>query len=197
MIDRYLIVGLGNPGRDYKEHRHNFGFQVLNRLAEEQGLSFGRLQHKALLADWRLAGRAVVLAKPQSFMNLSGHVVSRLARFYKIAMENLLVVYDDLDFPLGTLRFRDAGGAGGHKGVLSVTEQLGSQGFPRLRLGIGRPPGNMDPADFVLKPFSPEERDLWDQVLEAAVVGIQTFLVEGIEMAMSRHNGALGGEVER
>lgn len=196
MVNRYLIVGLGNPGRDYREHRHNFGFQVLDRLAEDVGFSFGRLQHRALLADWRYIGRAVILAKPQSFMNLSGHVVSQLVRFYKTDLEHLLLVYDDLDIPLGTLRFRDGGGAGGHKGVTSVAEQLGTQAFPRLRLGIGRPPGSMDPADFVLQPFGLEEKDRRDRVLAAAIAGIRTFLEEGIEVAMSRHNGARGMEAE-
>jgi PTH1 family peptidyl-tRNA hydrolase len=194
MSDKTVIVGLGNPGRQYRAHRHNVGHMVMDHLATAHGLAFGRVQHESLVASGRIADRQVILVKPQTFMNASGRAVSRLVRYYRIPLERLLVVYDDLDLPLGTLRFRDAGSAGGHKGVDSLVEELGSQSFSRLRLGIGRPPGQMDPADFVLQPFREDEKPLLDHVIREAMAGIHTFLAEGIVLAMSRHNGPIDGE---
>jgi PTH1 family peptidyl-tRNA hydrolase len=193
MSGKTVIVGLGNPGREYRAHRHNVGYMVVDRLALAHGLAFSRVQHEALIASGRIEERDVILAKPQTFMNASGRAVSRIVRYYKISLECLLIVYDDLDLPLGTLRFRDAGGAGGHKGVDSVVHELASQSFPRLRLGIGRPPGQMDPADYVLQPFRDDEKPLLDQVSGGAMAGIHTFLTEGIVLAMSRHNGPVTG----
>ncbi len=189
--DKVLLVGLGNPGREYRAHRHNVGFMLLEQLAKGHNLSFSRVQHQALVTTGRMADCAVVLAKPQTFMNASGRPVSQLLRFFKIPLSNLLVAYDDLDLPLGSLRFRSAGGSGGHKGVQSILEQVGSDQFARLRLGIGRPPGQMDPADYVLQSFRAEEEALRDLVLAEAAAGVMTFLQEGITMAMSRHNGPL------
>jgi len=193
MDDRYLLIGLGNPGRKHSEDRHNVGFMLLDRLADEHGLAFGRVQHQALVASGRIVGRAVVLAKPQTFMNASGRAVSQLARFYKIPLDRLLVVFDDLDLPLGTLRFREGGGTGGHKGMRSVVELVAGREFPRLRLGIDRPPGQMDPAKYVLRSFGSDEVCLRDLMLAEAVSGIHTFLVDGIVLAMSRHNGRVDG----
>jgi PTH1 family peptidyl-tRNA hydrolase len=194
MSGKSVIVGLGNPGRQYRAHRHNVGYMVLEHLATANGLAFGRVQHDSVVASGPIREREVILVKPQTFMNASGRAVSRLVRYYRVPLECLLVVYDDLDLPLGTLRFRDSGGAGGHKGVDSVVEELASQSFPRLRLGIGRPPGQMDPADYVLQPFRDDERPLLDHVIREAVAGIYTFLTDGVELAMSRHNGPVGGE---
>jgi PTH1 family peptidyl-tRNA hydrolase len=162
---------------------------LLDRFANKHGLAFDRLQYKTLVATGRVLNIALLLAKPQTFMNLSGHGVSQLVRYYRVPLENLLVVYDDLDLPVGTLRFRQAGGTGGHKGMRSIVEQLSSQDFPRLRLGIGRPSGEMDPADYVLRPFRSDEVPLVDKILTEASSGLETFLVEGIGLAMSRHNG--------
>jgi len=197
--DRYLLAGLGNPGRKYRTHRHNIGFMLLDRLAGEQGLTFSRFQQQSLVISSRIAGRPVILAKPQTFMNASGQAVSQLLRFYKIPLDRLLVAFDDLDLPLGTLRFRPAGGSGGQKGMHSIIEQLGTRDFARLRLGIGRPPGRMDPAAYVLRPFGNDEQVLRDLMLAEALAGLHTFLREGIALAMSRHNGpssspARGGE---
>ncbi len=136
-----------------------------------------------------ILGRRVILAQPQTFMNESGQAVVPLARFYQISPERMLIVYDELDLPLGTVRVRSEGGSGGHKGMRSIIEQLGGQDFARLRLGIGRPPGRMDPAAYVLQDFSADEQPLVEQMLERAVAAIETWLAEGIEMAMSRHNG--------
>ncbi len=189
MDGRHLLVGLGNPGRKYKQHRHNIGFMLVDRFAQRHDLAFSSLQYRALVATGRVQDLALVLAKPQTFMNLSGHPVSQLMRFYRVPLQNLLVVYDDLDLPVGTLRFRQSGGTGGHKGMRSIVEQLSSQAFPRLRLGIGRPAGEMDPADYVLRPFRADEASLLDHIMSEAVSGLETFLTGGIEMAMSRHNG--------
>jgi PTH1 family peptidyl-tRNA hydrolase len=191
-VERYLIVGLGNPGPKYAADRHNVGFQCLDRLAAAHGLSFDKRQKKARVALGAIRGRRVVLAQPQTFMNDSGRSVASLAQFYRIAPERLLVVYDDLDLPLETLRMRPEGGSGGHKGMRSIIEQLGDQNFARLRLGIGRPPGQMDPAAYVLQGFSPDEKLLAEEVIARAVTAIETWLVEGVEMAMSRHNSGPG-----
>jgi PTH1 family peptidyl-tRNA hydrolase len=180
-----LIVGLGNPGQKYANNRHNVGFQCLDRLAEAWGLSFSRRKHKALLAQGEIAGLAVILAKPQTFMNLSGVAVERLARFYKVPLQSILVIYDDLDLPLGRIRLRPEGGSGGHKGMKSIIEYLGSKGFPRLRMGIGRPTHG-DPVDYVLDDFAPDERITIEEAYERVISTVEFWLAEGIAAAMNR-----------
>lgn len=186
--DRSLIVGLGNPGRKYQENRHNIGFMAINRLAEKHSIDLTRVQNKAVIGSGQIDGHAVILAKPQTFMNKSGDAVGPLAKYYKIEPSAILVVYDELDLPLGTLRLREAGGSGGHNGMKSIIQHLGND-FPRLRLGIGRPPGRMPPAAYVLQDFSVGERPIVDDLLDNAVQAIETFLAEGIDLAMTRHNG--------
>jgi PTH1 family peptidyl-tRNA hydrolase len=187
-VERYLIVGLGNPGLKYAANRHNVGFRCLQHLAAAHSLSFDKRQKKARVALGAICGRRVVLAQPQTFMNHSGRSVAPLMRFYKVPVERLLVVYDDLDLPLGTLRVRPEGGSGGHKGMRSIIAQLGDQDFARLRIGIGRPPGQMDPAAYVLQGFAADEEPVVEETLERVVAAIETWLAEGVEMAMSRHN---------
>ena len=182
-----LIVGLGNPGRKYAGNRHSVGFQCLDRLAEAWGLPFSRRKHKALLAQGEIAGLKVILAKPQTFMNLSGDAVERLARFYKLPPENILVIYDDLDLPLGRVRLRPEGGSGGHKGMKSIVEHLGTNGFPRLRVGIGRPTHG-DPVDYVLDDFAPDEQIAIEEAYERVVSTVELWLTEGIATAMNRYN---------
>lgn len=186
----YLIVGLGNPGRGYQDNRHNIGFQMLNRLAERLGVSFSRLQSKALVTDSRYQGHKVILAKPQTFMNLSGQSAGPLVNFYKVPLENLLIVYDEVDLPFGTLRLRPFGGSGGHNGMKSLITRLGTEAFPRLRLGVGRPPGRMEAADYVLQDFSKQEQELLPEILEQAGEAALTFVARGIEAAMTQYNGA-------
>ncbi len=184
-----LIVGLGNPGEEYAAHRHNVGFRVVEALARAHGLHF--LRHKvarARLARGQIGGRAVILAKPQTFMNLSGQAVGRLSRAYDLSPERILVVYDDLDLPLGRLRLRPAGSSGGHKGVQSVIEALGTQAFPRLRVGIGRPPTGVDPVEYVLQPFGREQGPILAEAVGLAVAAIECWLAEGIVAAMERFN---------
>jgi len=186
--DVSLIAGLGNPGREYAQTRHNVGFQIVTRLAESHGLNFSRMQNEALVAAGRIGDVRVVLAKPQTWMNESGKALGPLARFYKVEPARLLVVYDDLDIPAGTLRLRSEGGSGGHKGMRSVIEQQGGQDFPRLRVGVGRPPGRMDAADYVLQPFTRDEEILMDGARDRAIAAIECFLAEGIMAAMNRFN---------
>lgn len=185
----FLIVGLGNPGREYRENRHNAGFMVVDRLAAHLGVSFSRLESKALVAKGGYEDRKLVLAKPQTYMNLSGMPVSALLRYYKIPLANLLVVYDDVDLPLGSLRIRPGGGSGGQNGMASIIERLGTQHFPRLRLGIGRPPGRMEAADYVLQDFSRQETDLVAATLDRAVDAILKFITHSLDEAMNRYNG--------
>ncbi len=191
MVDRYLIVGLGNPGVRYANTRHNIGFRCVDALAERHGLSFAKRQGKALIASGTIAGRPVLLAKPQTYMNASGESVSALASFYKIAPDRILVIFDDLDLPVGTLRMRKSGGAGGQKGMKSIIEKLGTQEFSRLRFGIGRPPGRMDPADYVLLPFRDDDESiLVAEAIDRVVQAVHTWLAEGIDIAMNQCNGS-------
>lgn len=184
----YLIVGLGNPGRDYQRNRHNIGFMLTDELAERLGTKFRRMKHKALLTSTRYKGAKIILAKPQTYMNKSGQAVSTLVRFYKIPLTNLLVAYDDVDLPFETIRLRPSGGSAGQKGMKSIIRQLGSQDFPRLRLGIGRPPGRMSTPDYVLQDFSQQESDVLPFVLDRAADAALTFISEGIEAAMTKYN---------
>ena len=184
----YLVVGLGNPGREYAQTRHNAGFMLADALAARLGVRFRRLQFKALTTDARYGKAKIILAKPQTYMNLSGQAVAPLLRFYKIPPERLLVAYDDLDLPLGAVRLRPKGGHGGHKGMRSIIERLGTQEFPRLRLGIGRPPGRMDAAAYVLQPFSPAEKDLMSLAIARGVEGIFRWWEEDLSAAMNLVN---------
>lgn len=187
----FLVVGLGNPGREYRLTRHNIGFMCLDRLADRLGTAFTRVESRALVAKAAYQSNRLVLAKPQTYMNLSGQAVSALAHFYKVPPEHLLVAYDDVDLPLGTLRLRPGGGSAGQKGMQSIIERLGSQDFPRLRLGIGRPPGRMEAASYVLQEFNPGELALRDATLERAVDAVLTFVSEDLVTAMNRFNGAM------
>lgn len=190
-----MVVGLGNPGPEYAASRHNIGFQVLELFAARHGLPFDKFQKRARLSigPVRLAsgwsGR-VLLAKPMTYMNLSGEAVGALAAFYKIAPAEILVVHDDLDLPAGRLRLRPGGGAGGQKGIKSTIQHLGTEAFPRLRVGIGRPPGQMDPADYVLQAFSAAQEAEMVFVRAAAADAIEAWLAQGIEAAMNQFNGA-------
>ncbi len=186
----YLIAGLGNPGREFRHNRHNVGFMVVDRLAERLDASFSRVESKALVTKSDYDGNRLILAKPQTYMNLSGQPVGSLARYYKIPPNQLMVVYDDVDLPFGTLRLRSEGGSGGQKGMKSIIERLGTQDFPRLRIGIGRPPGRMDAGDYVLQNFSKEDEQFLPVILDQAVEAILTFVSEGIDAAMNKYNAA-------
>jgi peptidyl-tRNA hydrolase, PTH1 family len=187
----FLIVGLGNPGREYAKNRHNSGFMVVDRLAAQLGVTFGRLEMKALITKCTHQGKRIVLAKPQTFMNNSGRSVRALSRYYKVPLENLFVICDDVDLPFGTLRLRPGGGSAGQKGMKSIQEQLGSEAFPRLRFGVGRPPGQMQAADYVLQDFSRGEAILLPQLLVRAVDAILIYVLEGLDKAMNLYNSSI------
>jgi PTH1 family peptidyl-tRNA hydrolase len=187
----FLIAGLGNPGQAFRHNRHNVGFMAADRLAKCLGVVFSRMESKALITRGEYLGRRILIAKPRTYMNLSGQAIDALLRFYKIPFENLMVVYDDVDLPLGSVRMRPGGGSGGHKGMVSIIERLGSEDFPRLRLGIGRPPGRMEAADYVLQDFSSSDLEFMNQILDQAVDAILVFVVEGLETAMNRYNALI------
>jgi len=189
-MSKYLIVGLGNPGREYAFNRHNVGFMAVSRLATKHSVTFTRKQGKALVTTLRLGEKAVILAKPQTFMNLSGEAVQGLVKYYEIDLANLMVCHDDLDLPVGAIRIRPDGGAGGQNGVKSIIQHLNTQNFPRLRLGIGRPPGRMDPAAYVLQDFKEFDGEIIDQTLNKAVEAIETFIKVDLNTAMNKFNGA-------
>jgi PTH1 family peptidyl-tRNA hydrolase len=185
--ERYLVVGLGNPGPRYAGTRHNAGALVVDVLAARIG---GRLKaHKARadVLEGRIGSDPVVLARPKSFMNESGGPVAGLVRFYKIPLDRLVVVHDDLDLPFGALRSKRGGGDGGHNGLRSISASLGRD-YLRVRVGIGRPPGRQDPADFVLRDFSTAERKELDYLVDRAADAVETLIGEGLEAAQNRFN---------
>lgn len=192
----YLIVGLGNPGRQYQSSRHNIGFMLVSHLAEKLDIAFTRVQSKALVTKTNYQGSSVILAKPQTYMNLSGHAVSPLVRFYKIQLDHLLVVYDDVDLPYGRIRIRPSGGSAGQKGMQSIISQLGTQEFPRMRLGIGRPPGSKGAASYVLRDFSGEDADFLPPILDRGVEAVLTYITEDLTTAMNRYNSLNDNEME-
>jgi len=185
----YLLIGLGNPGREYQTNRHNFGFMLIDRLAVRLGARGLKVQSKAIVTNANYEDRKLILAKPQTYMNLSGQSIQGLAHFYKLPLENMLVAYDDLDIPFGTIRMRPGGGPGGQKGVASTIERLGTKDFARLRLGIGRPPGRMDPSAYVLQDFSRDETRSLSEILDRAADAALTFVLEGLNKAMNKYNG--------
>lgn len=197
--DTFLIVGLGNPGPRYADNRHNAGFQCLARYAERQGLAFTFHRFRASLAEGKVRGHRLLLARPLTYMNESGQAVQPLVRQYEVALGNLLIVYDDLDLPLGKIRLRARGTSGGHRGLASVLAHLRTTAVPRLRLGIGRPAYG-DPIDYVLSDWRPEEWPPMEAAYDRAVEAIDCYLSEGLVAAMNRYNangeGADGGPQE-
>lgn len=194
MYETFLIVGLGNPGREYRDNRHNVGFMMVDALAARLNLSFSRFQFKALVTSGEYGGNKFILAKPQTYMNLSDQAVVSLLRFYKLPLSNFLVANDDLDLPVGTIRIRPSGGSAGQKGINAIIENLGTQDFPRLRLGIGRPPGQMEAADYVLQNFSKGEIGLVNEMLQRAVDAVLLFSESGLNASMTKYNGQISGE---
>ena len=188
-LDTYLLVGLGNPGREYVHNRHNVGFMLIDRLAVRLEARSLKVQSRAIVTSALHQERKLILAKPQTYMNLSGHSVQGLAHFYRIPLPCLMVISDDIDLPLGTIRIRASGGAGGQRGMGSIIESLGSKDFPRLRIGIGRPPGRMEPADYVLQDFSREDQKLLPEIMDRAEAAVLEFVLNGLNAAMNKYNG--------
>lgn len=182
-----LVVGLGNPGGRYRDTRHNVGFKVVECLAARWGVTLAGRRHEAEIGLGMLGRERVALAKPLTFMNLTGDAVGRLRRAYRISANDIIAVYDDLDLPLGRVRIRTEGSAGGHNGVRSLIEVLGRE-FPRVRVGIGRPPAGVDPVEYVLDPFTPGERGAIEIAVEQAADGVETLIREGPVRAMNAFN---------
>jgi peptidyl-tRNA hydrolase, PTH1 family len=190
-VDPYLVVGLGNPGPAYRGNRHNVGFMVLDLLAARVGGRFKAHKGRADVVEARLGpppAPRVVLAKPKSYMNESGGPVASLRDFYKVPVEQLVVVHDELDLPYGSLRLKRGGGDNGHNGLRSLTKSLGSREYLRVRFGIGRPPGRMDPADYVLRDFSAVERKELELDVDRAADAVETLVREGLDAAQNRYN---------
>jgi PTH1 family peptidyl-tRNA hydrolase len=187
----FLIVGLGNPGREFNNTRHNIGFMAIDAVAKSIEIKLGKVQNKALIGLGKINNTRVVLAKPQTYMNLSGQAVVGLLNFYKIPRDNLLVIHDDIDLPFGTIRIRPKGGSAGQRGLGSTIDRLGSQDFARMRLGVGRPPGQMSPKDYVLQHFSKDEAEILQTLLEKSCDAAREFVINGLDAAMNRYNGLI------
>ena len=186
----WLVVGLGNPGKKYENTRHNTGFLVMDTLCREHGVSCDRSRFRALTGEAVLGGKRVLLLKPQTFMNLSGEAVHEAAAFYKIPPERVLVIFDDISLPVGTLRIRAKGSAGGQNGVKNIIAQLGSEQFPRIKVGIGgKPHPDYDLADWVLSSFRPEEQESMQDVAKRASAAVSELIEHGVPSAVQKYNG--------
>jgi len=183
-----LIVGLGNPGKEYERTRHNVGFAVVNEFARRQGIAVTRGEHQALVGEGRLGETRIFLLKPQTYMNLSGQSVASFLRQKPLALTDILVVTDDIALPLGKLRLRAEGSAGGHNGLKSLIQHLHSQGFPRLRFGVGAPQAASVQIDFVLGRFNRREQAEVDETVARAVAALETWAGDGIDQAMQKFN---------
>lgn len=182
-----VIVGLGNPGKEYENTKHNIGFLTLDRLSERLGISIKQIKHKALTGEGFVKGQKLMLVKPQTYMNLSGQCVREVMQYYKLEPENLIVIYDDLDIPIGTLRLRAKGSAGTHNGMKSIIYDIQEDGFPRVRVGIGgERKGNL--ANYVISGFRKEDIDTVETAVEKAADAVECWIDEGINAAMNKFN---------
>lgn len=182
-----LIVGLGNPGEEYKATRHNMGFAAIDYISEKHGIPVKKSKNRALIGEGKIGSERVVLVKPLTFMNLSGEAVAPLARWYKVEPEDVLVLYDDMDIPVGQMRMRPSGSAGGHNGMKSIIQHLSTDRFPRLRIGIGNK-GDADTVNYVLGKLSREEQEAQFELLGKVCDAVAAFVKEGLEPAMNRYN---------
>ncbi len=184
-----LIVGLGNPGREYAATRHNVGFMAIDRLAQKLGLAVKKTMFKSLIGQAQIDSEKVVLAKPQTYMNLSGGAVGALSRWYRLTVADLIVIYDDMDLPPGKLRIRSEGGSGGHKGMKSIIEVLGNENITRVRIGIGKPTEpDFDGADYVLSRISGDDTKIVEDSVNLAVEAVYCLVRHGVEQAMNEYN---------
>lgn len=182
----YIIAGLGNPGSKYENTRHNMGFKAIDAMASEFGIDVNRAKFKGLIGEGRIGSEKVILLKPQTYMNLSGQSVREIMYFYKIPEENLIVIYDDFDLPIGSIRVRKSGGPGTHNGMKSVVQELGSRKFPRVRVGIGSSDGST--IQFVIGKVGKDEQQILNEAAEAAASAAADIIRIGIENAMNIHN---------
>jgi peptidyl-tRNA hydrolase, PTH1 family len=190
-LDTFLLIGLGNPGREYQNNRHNYGFMLIDRIAVRLNARGMKVQSKAIVTDAIYEDHKLILAKPQTYMNLSGQSVQGLVNFYKIPLTNVMILSDDLDLPFGTIRIRASGGPGGQRGLSNILERLGTKDVPRLRLGIGRPPGRMDPAYYVLQNFSRDDMRSISEILDRAADAALEYVKNGLDAAMNKFNGGV------
>lgn len=185
----FIVVGLGNPGAKYAETRHNIGFMVVDYLSRMLNVSVNKIKHKALIGECRIGTEKVILAKPQTYMNLSGESVLDIVEFYKLPSENLIVVYDDADLDTGVVRIRPKGSSGTHNGMKSIIYLLNTDDFPRVRIGIGKQPDFMDLADYVTSKFSKDEIPLMEDAVKRAAAALEEIVGNGINSAMNKYNG--------
>ena len=183
-----IIAGLGNPGREYESTKHNVGFMTLDLLADKLGISISKVKFKALIGEGRIGTEKIILVKPQTYMNLSGESIREVVGFYKIDIEDLIVIYDDIDIPAGTLRIRSKGSAGTHNGMRSVVYQLQEDGFPRIRVGIGGEKGGRDLVHYVISGFSEDDKDKMREAIQKAADAAECIVTDGISAAMNRYN---------
>lgn len=183
----FVIAGLGNPGKKYEKTRHNMGFLVVDRIAEKCGISVKKMKHRALVGEGRISGRRALLVKPQTYMNLSGESIREIVDYYDAELEDVIVIYDDFDLEIGSIRVRKKGSAGSHNGMKSVISHLGSGDFPRVRIGIGKS-GNLDWKDFVIGKVSSQEKDVISEAVDKAADAVLCILEKGIDRAMNEYN---------
>lgn len=185
----YIIAGLGNPTKEYEKTRHNAGFDTIDKLADKLGISVTEKKHKALCGKGMIGFEKVLLLKPQTFMNVSGESIRDAADFYKVEPAHIIIIYDDISLAVGQLRIRAKGSAGGHNGIKSIIAHLGTQEFPRIRVGVGEKPDRMDLADYVLGRFSQVERKVMEEAFIEAAEAAETMVTDGVSAAMNQHNG--------
>ena len=183
----YLIVGLGNPGKEYEHTRHNIGFDVLDLMSQKYNIDINRIKFKGIYGEGRIGGERVILLKPTTYMNLSGESVRELSAYYKIEKENIVIIYDDISLEVGRMRIRQSGSAGGHNGIKNIIAQIGSEAFPRIKIGVGGAKGNL--VSHVLGSFNKEERDVVEQVLQAAVLAAESIITKNLYETMNLFNG--------
>lgn len=184
----YLIVGLGNPGEKYTYTRHNVGFLSIDYISQKHNIEVKKIKHKAVIGEGNIAGDKVILAKPQTFMNLSGESIKEIVSFYKIPYENILIIYDDISMPIGSLRIREKGSAGGHNGIKSIIQHLSTDVFPRLKIGISAKPEEYDLADYVLGKFSKAEQETMFEAFEKVNCAVVEFIKNDVKSAMNKYN---------
>lgn len=184
-----LVVGLGNPTSQYDKTRHNVGFEVIDILADQYHIPLDVVKHKGMYGKGRMEGQSVILLKPMTYMNLSGESVIQVAKYYKIAPEDVIVIYDDINLDVGRLRIREKGSAGGHNGMKNIILHLGTEGFPRIRVGVGMKPAKMNLADYVLSHFSEDEQPLMQAGYERACQALKLLLLDDVAGAMNQYNG--------
>lgn len=184
----YLVVGLGNPGDRYAHTKHNIGFVTVDYFAEQHNIKFNKIKHKAVIGEGSIAGEKLLLVKPQTYMNASGECVMDIMNFYKVPIQNLIVIYDDIDLPAGKVRIRPSGSSGTHNGMRSIIYLLNNENFPRIRIGVGKQPDYMDLADYVMTRFSKDEIPIMEEAVKKSVMAVEEIVRSGINTAMNKYN---------